>query len=208
MNLLHRSFDRGAAALAALLALSAAPGPAGAQTQRLSDDVFSPLALKAETALRERIGRPMRVEFHRAQGFRFGKAQDAVSLVSFDWTPQGGGDTHCVVNIFHGTRLSSIDALEPDTSVPWSCDGEPSLKFADVDGDSCIDVVALFPYRPPSREHFLLPLVLACTEAGRAHGVDAARTVWLRSQGKKKAPVRSLAEAMRALAAFNALPAR
>lgn len=95
-----------------------------------------------------------------------------------------------------------FNALAPDADMPWSCEGEPAVQFADVDGAAGLDVVALYPFRAPSGARFTWPLVPTCRKQGSVHALDVARTVWLRAQATQR-PVRTRATAVRLPAGFT-----
>jgi hypothetical protein len=74
--------------------------------------------------------------------------------------------------------VSSVDALagEADTP-PWSCEGEPALRVADLDGDGCPEVLAQYRLRPPSGDVFDWAVVLRCDPAATpALAFDAERS--------------------------------
>ncbi|MEY4561530.1 MAG: hypothetical protein RLZZ618_807 [Pseudomonadota bacterium] len=173
--------------------------------QRLPRPAFDALAAKAEAKLRERVKEPMFIEFDRAQSFRFGPAADSTQLLSLSWTPRNGGGTHCVIHLARGKQLLAVDVLEPDLDMPWTCDDPPAVKIVDVDGDGCLDVLAIYPFRPPSNERFPLPIVLTCTLDGKNHQLDVERTNWLRTPTGKH-PTDTLAQALRSLDRFRAVP--
>lgn len=147
----------------------------------LPEREFSALGLRAESRLQLRADGPMRVEFHRRQGFRWqGEGGRTAALLSLMVLPEGAAP-RCLLVIEQGGGLDLVDALAGDAGQPWSCDGEPALGQADVDGDGVADLLALYPYRPPSGERFMLPLVFTYRPAAGRFELDASRTASLRT---------------------------
>ncbi|RQP23054.1 hypothetical protein DZC73_18175 [Albitalea terrae] len=158
--------------IGASLAEAAQPAKPLAQAQ------MEALALAGETAVRHaRLAAhdesPLRFEFHRRQAFVVKLGDVPVQVMSLSWWPQSGGDAHCALVVKSASATSQhadvpvIDALAGAADdPPWSCDGEPALRFTDVNDDGCTDLVALFPMRPPSGERFWQPVVLTCTGKG------------------------------------------
>lgn len=173
------------------------------------------LALAGETAVRHaRLAAhdesALQFEFHRRQAFavKLGNAQ--VQVMSLSWWPQAGGDAHCALVIRPGHEESArrdlpvVDALAGAADdPPWSCDGEPALRFTDLNADGCTDLVALFPMRPPSGERFWQPVVLTCVN-GNTLALDAALTKHLAAHQ----PLRDLQQAVQQLRAAPASPSR
>jgi hypothetical protein len=184
----------GALALLCVQALAAPPVSPVTPVARLAERDYGPLAVRLESKLRAQVDKPMLVEFHRRQAFRVIAGGDVpLQVLSIAWTPEAGGDTHCVLGAVQGTQVYAWDALSGETEAPpWSCDGEPALRFTDLDADGCADVVALYPMRPPSGERFLWPLVLRCAQGGAALEFDAERSRVLRTG----APPKNLAQAL------------
>jgi hypothetical protein len=195
---------RGLIALAVGAWASAASS--GEAVQRLSERARADLAIKAENGLRHRLDQPAKVEHFRKQSFRFGSGAKAASVVTFAWTPGSGGQTHCLLNIFHGDKLTAIDLLDPDPGLPWSCDGEPVLKITHVDADGCLDVIAMAPFSPPSGERFMHAVVVTCGADGRSHALDRPRTAWLAAAAEAGQSVDTLADAVRTLRSFKPKP--
>lgn len=197
-----RAWARVCAALltVAFVSQAAAKEPA---VQRLSYDAFTALAFKAETSLYDRMDGPLLVAFFRKQGFRFGRGAQAARVVPLEWTHQSEGMTHCELHVFHGDQAQAIDLLAPDTDRGWSCDGEPALAFKDVDGDGCLDMVAMAPYRPPSGESFMQTVVVTCEPGGRSHKVDVARTSWIEKAVQNGRAIDSLKDAVRLLQSYQ-----
>jgi hypothetical protein len=152
---------------------------------------FDALAQRAEAQLRTELKPPLQVEWHRRQGFRL-PGPPPVEVASLMAWPESGR-AHCVLALDQGGRLQVLDALAEDREQPWSCDGEPALTLADVDGDGAGDLLVLYPYRPPSNEVFMLPLVLRWQAAGFT--LDAGRTRWLRE--RPPADLRQMRQALR-----------
>lgn len=150
---------------------------AAAQTSRITERDYGPVALRVETQLRREQDKPLQVDFHRRQAFRLASG---AQLLSIAWWPEPAGEARCVLASVIGERVQTTDALAGEADPPpWSCDGEPALRFTDLDADGCVDAVALYPMRPPSGERFLWPLVLHCAADGYA--LDEARTRTLRT---------------------------
>jgi len=179
------------AAPAALLALAGAA--AAAPLVPLPTREFNAAALRAESQLRVQAGQPLRVEFHRAQGFRSAGGTIIVSLLAW---PEGGA-ARCVLALEQGGAPQLIDALAEDQGQPWSCDGEPALAAADVDGDGAEDLLVLYPYRPPSNERFMLPLLLRQQAAHGGFALDAERTRWLRQGARLPADLKQMRQTLR-----------
>ncbi|MFZ5544566.1 MAG: hypothetical protein ACOZJZ_13480 [Pseudomonadota bacterium] len=160
------------------------------------------LALRAASQVRLDTKEALRMEFHRRQGFRWqGGPHGSADLVSLAAWPPGGGAARCVLAVAQRGQLLTVDALAGDSGQPWSCDGEPALGLADVDGDGSADVLALYPYRPPSNERFMLPLVLRYEPGQGRFVLDAARTAWLRAEGRLPADLRRMKQLLRGYAA-------
>jgi len=152
---------------------------AAAQTTRIADREYGPVALRVDEQLRRDVDKPLKVDFHRRQAFRL---NSGALILSAAWWPESGGEAHCGLAAVIGERVQVVDALAGEADPPpWSCDGEPALRFTDLDADGCVDVIALYPMRPPSGERFAWPLVLRCE--GDGYALDAKRTLALR-QGK------------------------
>lgn len=165
---------RSCIAMAVWLAAGAA---AAAGLVPLPEREFNALAQRAEKQLREQMHQPLQVELHRRQGFQLqGPPMAIASLMAL---PESG-PAHCVLALEQAGPLQTLDALAEDREQPWSCEGEPALTLADVDGDGAGDLLVLYPYRPPSNEVFMLPLVLRRQASGFT--LDAGRTRWLRER--------------------------
>lgn len=202
--------------IAVLMAVLMAAGlataaPAALQSQRLPEHAFGPLGQRAETALRQAQPElPLRALFHRAQSFVVQPGAwggPPWQLVSMEWAPESGGNSHCVLALFSAAREAPvlIDPLEDRATgdrMPWSCDGEPALRFVDAPG--CARVLALHPMRPPSGERFLLPTVVGCVQGSSTPALDRAATMRLREAAVRGARIDSLAAMQRVL---DSLPA-
>jgi hypothetical protein len=169
----------------------------------LSRDDFTAVALRAETEWRHQLDRAMQVDFHRSQAFRWqGDAHAPARIVSLEALPEGEMP-RCALAVEQGGHLSLQDALGPDASQPWSCDGEPSITSADVDGDGVADLLVLYPYRAPSGDRFMLPLVFVYQPGRSSLVLDEARTQQLRA---RRQPVSNLQQMKQALQSSSATP--
>jgi hypothetical protein len=178
-----------------LLLAAAGAGAQAASLTPLAEREFNAVALRAETQVRRDLNQPMQVEFHRRQGFRWqGEGARTAALVSL-WVMPQGGQPRCVLAIEGEGLLQTLDALAGDAQQPWSCDGEPALSLADVDGDGTPELLVLYPYRPPSNEVFQLPLVLRYQPAPARFELDAARTQWLRDGGQLPSDLKRMKKA-------------
>jgi hypothetical protein len=189
------------------LVIGASLAEAAQPAKPLPQAQMEALALAGETAVRHarlaaRDETPLRFEFHRQQAFVVKLGDAPVQVMSLSWWPQPGGNAHCALVVKPALGASRgdlpiVDALAGATNdPPWSCDGEPALRFTDVNGDSCTDLVALFPMRPPSGERFWQPVVLACT-GGTSLAFDPLLTKQLTSHQ----PLRNLQQAVQWLQA-------
>jgi hypothetical protein len=192
-----------AAVLATAMACAWAQGVSRApSTARIPEREYGPVALQLEAQLRRELNKPIRVDFHRQQAFRLGSGWQVLSI---GWWSEGGGEPHCALGAVLGDKVQHWDALAGEAEAPpWACDGEPVLRFTDLDADGCIDVLALYPLRPPSGERFLWPIVLRCAEGGSGYALDARRTAALRAGS----PPKSLAQAMLRLSKLPLQPER
>jgi len=157
----------------------------------LPEREFHALAQRAEKQLRAQMHQPLEVELHRRQGFRL-QGPPPVAIASLMALPESG-PAHCVLVLEQAGQLQTLDALAEDREQPWSCEGEPALTLADVDGDGAGDLLVLYPYRPPSNEVFMLPLVLRRQAAGFT--LDVERTRWLRE--RPPADLKQMRQALR-----------
>jgi hypothetical protein len=197
-----------AAALTAIAGLTAYATPASSalRTERVAERAFGPLGLRAETALRQaHPGLALRAQFHRAQSFavRAGAGGGpGWQVVSLAWSPESGGDARCVLALFSGggppVLVDPLDDRDAADRMPWSCEGEPALRFVDAPG--CPRVLALHPMRPPSGERFLLPTVVGCAEGSTTPALDRAATARLRDASTRGERIDSLAAMQRRLA--------
>lgn len=190
------------------LVIGASLAEAGPLAKPLPPAQMEALALAGETAVRHaRLAAhdeaPLRFEFHKQQAFMVKLGNAPVQVMSLSWWPESGGDAHCALVVKPARAASSrgdlpiIDALAgASDDPPWSCDGQPALRFIDVNGDGCTDLVALFPMRPPSGERFWQPLVLTCT-GGNSLAFEQSLTKELASHQ----PLRNLQQAMQWLKA-------
>ena len=196
--------------LGLILAIGASLAQAAPPTKTLSEAQTDALALAGETAVRHaRIAAkdtaPLRFEFHRQQAFAVPLNGTTLQLMSLAWWPEKGGEAHCAL-VFRPARggasghdVPFVDALAGAADAPpWACDGEPALRFTDVDGDGCTDVVALFPMRPPSGERFMQGLVLTCRK-GNTLALDAERTRHLAERQSQGEPFRNVQQAEQCL---------
>jgi hypothetical protein len=178
--------------LAILLLAGACTTAQAASLTPLPEREFNAAALRAESQLRLQMNQPLRVAFHRRQGFRWqGEGRRTATVVSLMALPEGG-PARCVLAVERRGQLQVLDALATDAGQPWACDGEPALSLADVDGDGASDLLALYPFRPPSNEVFQLPLVLHHRPDKGDFELDSARTRWLRDSGQLPATVQQM----------------
>jgi hypothetical protein len=164
----------------AIAAAWCAGAAAAASLAPLTEREFNAVALRAESQLRQQMKPPLRVEFHRRQGFRLQGAAPAAIVSLLAWPDSG--PAHCVLATEQAGQLQTLDALAEDGDQPWSCEGEPALTLADVDGDGEPDLLVLYPYRAPSNDRFMLPLVLRGHAGPLRFVLDAERTRWLRER--------------------------
>lgn len=178
------------------LSVSAAIAADGGRLQPLSAREFNRPALAAEEALRIATPEVRRVDFHRAQGFRWrSPSRVPVTVVSL-LVQRDGRPPQCVLALQDGPEPMLVPALAGDADMPWSCEDEPALTLADVDGDGRAELIALYPHAAPSGERFQLPLVLRRTAGTPPAALDDARTRRLRESGRLPT---TLAEAVRLL---------
>lgn len=134
-------------------------------------------AIAVETAIRKDVDAPLSVAFHHDQAFRGKILGKPWRVLSVAWHLENGGEEHCVLAVLSGDEEVHVDALAGELDAPpWSCDGEPTLRITDLDGDTCPEVIALYPMRPPSGEQFRWPIVLRCDAAKLKWDMDAERT--------------------------------
>lgn len=165
----------------------------------LPTDEFEPAALRAETQWRHQVDQSMRVDFHRQQAFRWQGAgpSHAATIVSLVAWPDSGA-AHCALALEQNGQRHAFDALAADADQPWSCDDAPAITSVDVDGDRVPDLLVLYPYRAPSGERFMLPLVFVYQPAQGALVVDEARTAALRARRQPVTDLRSMKQALQA----------
>lgn len=190
---------------AALLALGAGARAAPPALVPLQPNEFDPIGLRAETQWRHQVNHAMQVEFHRAQAFRWQAAgpAHAVNVVSLLGWADGaaaasGADAHCALVLEQRGGAQAFDALATDGDMPWSCEGEPAITSTDVDGDRIADLLVLYPYRAPSGDRFMLPLVFVYRPAQAALVLDEAETRRLRARKEPITDLRSMKQALRA----------
>ncbi|MED5619872.1 hypothetical protein [Ideonella sp. BN130291] len=164
----------------------------------LAEREFNAVALRAESQVRHEMNQPLQVQFHRDQGFRWrGEGARSAAIVSLLVMPEGQ-PAHCVLAVEREGRLQTLDALATDAQQPWSCDGEPALTLADVDGDGAPDLLVLYPYRAPSNDTFQLPLVLRHRQDKGDFELEAERTRWLREGHRLPATLVQMKQALKA----------
>lgn len=194
------------AAPQALAAEARAPAP---RVRPLTGAAYERLALATENRVREQVDAPLRMDFHRRQAWRIkGAGPVETQLVSVAWWKESGGEAHCVLALAPAApagaalQLTTVDALEGEADPPpWSCEGEPAVRIADLDADGCPEVLAQYTLRPPSGEVFPWGVVLRCEPAAAGAGApprhvfDAARSARWREALIAARPIRSLREA-------------
>ena len=164
----------------ALLAAFAASAHA-ASLRPLPGPDTDALAARVQAQVRTSAATGTQVQFHRRQAFRWQDAEGRSAAIGSVIVQPPAADAVCLLAIDQNGALATWNALAGNDDQPWSCDGEPALTLADVTADGAPDLLVLYPYRPPSNQPFMLPLVLRYSTATHAFELDPDRTRWLRT---------------------------
>ena len=131
-----------------------------------------------EAAMRAPEKDMLNFDFHRDQAFRGSTAGKSWRVLSVGWwRGDNGGKTRCALVVLQEHSVKRVDVLrDQNATMPWSCEGEPALRITDLDGDSCPEIIALYPIRPPSGDVFDAPIVLRCDAKTVSWTLDETRT--------------------------------
>ena len=115
-----------------------------------------------------------------SQVFQVEKGDKRYQTLSLGYRSGDRRSIECVLAVVSGRQihLFSADSVEPNID-SWHCDGAPALRFAEVNGDNADDLLAMFPFRPPSNEVFYLPLVFVFDISAGLFNYDNNRSRWL-----------------------------